>query len=309
LGFPLRTTLSRFLLDGSSFGDMIVGRLPERLMKKPDRLGERALITGESLRAALGESLATHALNRLDSGDRVYDEPLVGIASANDPYFLEFTRPEVIGNVFRVPGYWLDGASSVVSFFLPFSEIVRKSNRLPGPPSPEWLHARFRGEDVNNEAKRFVVSLIQAEGYRAVAPTLDSRFVRTEDLRCSWSERHVAFVAGLGTFGLSRGLITSKGMAGRFGSVVTDLKIAPTPRPYSNPFEYCLFLSGKAPCKACIERCPVQAITDKGKDHPPCSDYLRREDLVQDVKRRFGYGYMACGKCQTGVPCESGIPL
>lgn len=230
------------------------------------------------------------------------------MADVHDPYFLEFTRPEVIGDVFRPPTDWLEGSSSVVSFFLPFSEAVRKSNRGSGLPSAEWLHARFRGEDLNNNTKRFVVSLIQAEGYHAVAPTLDSKFVQTADFRSSWSERHVAFVAGLGTFGLSRGLITSKGMAGRFGSIVTDLVIDPTPRPYSSRFEYCLFLSGKAPCRACVDRCPVQAITDKGKDHPPCSSYLRREDLVQDVKNRLGYRYLACGKCQTGVPCESGIP-
>ena len=267
------------------------------------------MLTSENLRAALGEFLTNNPGNRMESGDRIYDEPLVGIATAHDPYFLEFTRPEVIGDVLRVPTSWLDGAASVVSFFLPFSETIRKSNRTFGLPSAEWLHGRFRGEDLNSDAKRFVVSLIQAEGYRAVAPTLDSRFVQTADFRSSWSERHVAFVAGLGTFGLSRGLITSKGMAGRFGSIVTDLEITVTPRPYSNPFEYCLFLSGKAPCRACVERCPVQAITDKGKDHPPCSDYLRREDLVQDVKDRYGYRYVACGKCQTGVPCESGIPI
>ncbi|MGI6666292.1 MAG: epoxyqueuosine reductase [Bacillota bacterium] len=266
------------------------------------------MITGESLRAALGEFLATNPRNLLESGDHIFDEPLVGIADAHDPYFPKFTRPEVIGDVFRVPADWLDGAASVVSFFLPFGKGVRESNRTSGLPSPEWLHARFKGEDLNNDAKRFVVSLIHAEGYRAVAPTLDSRFVQTADFRSSWSERHVAFVAGLGTFGLSRGLITSKGMAGRFGSIVTDLEIAPTPRSYSNPFEYCLFLSGKAPCRACVERCPVQAISERGKEHPPCSDYLRREDLVQDVKSRFGYRYLACGKCQTGVPCESGIP-
>jgi len=272
------------------------------------RSEEIFLITGESLRAALEQFVTTHPANRLESGDRIYDEPLVGIARAKDPYFLEFTKPEVIGDVFRTPTDWLDGAESVVSYFLPFSEAVRKSNRTPGLPSQEWLHGRFQGEDLNNEARRFMVSLLNEEGYRAVAPTLDAKFVQTADFRSSWSERHVAFVAGLGTFGLSRGLITSKGMAGRFGSIVTDLEITSTPRPYSSRFEYCLFLSGKAPCRACIERCPAQAITDKGKAHPPCSSYMRREDLVQEVKSKFGYRYVACGKCQTGVPCESRIP-
>ena len=67
------------------------------------------MLTSENLRAALGEFLTNNPGNRLESGDRIYDEPLVGTASAHDPYFLEFTRPEVIGDVFRVPTDWLDG--------------------------------------------------------------------------------------------------------------------------------------------------------------------------------------------------------
>ena len=41
------------------------------------------------------------------------------------------------------------------------------------------------------------------------------------DYASNWSERHVAYVCGLGTFGC-QGLITSKGLAGRFGSIITD---------------------------------------------------------------------------------------
>lgn len=39
-------------------------------------------------------------------------------------------------------------------------------------------------------------------------------------------------VCGLGIFGLSKGLITSKGIAGRFGSIVTELQIIPNEREY-----------------------------------------------------------------------------
>lgn len=271
------------------------------------------MATAESIRRALTAYLASHPGNRLeDSGTgnayRIYDDPLVGVACAADPYFTELGKPDVIGDVFRSPEEWLDGAASVVSFFLPFSEAVRRSNRAQGIPSVEWLHGRFKGEALNNDCKRFIVSLLVSEGARAISPTLDSRFVQTEDFRSSWSERHVAFVAGLGTFGLSRGLITEKGIAGRFGSVVTDARIPVTPRPYSGPFEYCLTLSGKASCTACIDRCPAQAISPEGKAHPPCSQYLRVTDPLKEIRSRLGYSYSACGKCQTAVPCESRIP-
>ena len=267
------------------------------------------MLTAQSISEALRRYLATHPGNRLDNSDRIYDEPLVGVASANDPYFDEFKKPEIIGDIFKSPGEWLDDAASVVSFFLPFSEAIRRSNRSNGIPSIEWLHGRFKGETLNNDAKRYVASLIENEGHRALVPTLDARFVQTQDFRSSWSERHVAFVADLGTFGLSRGLITAKGMAGRLGSVVTDLKVPATPRAYTSPSEYCLALSGKAQCRACMDRCPAGAITAEGKAHPPCSDYLRVTDPLKEVRTALGYAYSACGKCQTGVPCEGRIPL
>ena len=267
------------------------------------------MTTADSIQRALTGFLSSHPNNRLESGDAIYDDPLVGVAGANDTYFEQLKTQGIIGDVFQTPGEWLDGASSVVSFFLPFSEAIRKSNRPDGTPSVEWLHGRFKGEIMNNEAKRFVVSLLQKEGRQALSPTLDPRFVQTDDFRSSWSERHVAFVAGLGTFGLSRGLITARGIAGRFGSVVTNLEIPVTPRPYSDPFEYCLTLSGKAECGLCISRCPAGAITSKGKAHPPCSDYLRAADLLKEIRAKHGYSYSACGKCQTGVPCEARIPL
>lgn len=47
-----------------------------------------------------------------------------------------------------------------------------------------------------------------------------------------WSERHVAYISGLGTFGLSDALITPLGKAMRCGSVVARVKIQPTARSY-----------------------------------------------------------------------------
>lgn len=266
------------------------------------------MLSQESLTQALGGGLSSHPMNRLPDGSRVYDDPLVGIARADDPYFAEFKKPEVIGPFYRTPGEWLPGARTVISYFLPFSEAVRKSNYPEGAPSVDWLHARFKGETVNNDMKRFLVRLIENEGCRAVAPTLDQGFVQTKDFKSNWSERHAAFVAGLGTFGLSRGLITKRGMAGRFGSIVTDLDLAATERDYAGPFDYCMTLSGKADCGVCAGRCPAHAISAKGKENPPCSDYLRVTDPLKEIRTSFGYPYSACGKCQTRVPCEHGLP-
>lgn len=270
--------------------------------------GGSIMLTSESLAEMLAREVLRHPLNRLESGERVFHQPLVGIASASDSYFVEFKKPEIIGGFSRTPNEWLPGAKTAISFFLPFSAAIRGSNYPQGTPSVDWLHGLFKGESINDDMKRYVVSVVNKERHCAVPPTLDKGYSRIEDFRSNWSERHVAFVAGLGTFGLSRGLITRKGMAGRFGSVVTDLDIPVTAREYSGPFEYCLSLSGKGQCGACIRRCPAHAISSQGKANLPCSRYLRVTDPLKEVRASFGYPYSACGKCQTGVPCECGIP-
>jgi epoxyqueuosine reductase QueG len=106
----------------------------------------------------------------------------------------------------------------------------------------------------------------------------------------------VAFVCGLGTFGLSRGIITRRGMAGRLGSIVTKLELEPDEKTYKDIYEYCTM------CGACARKCPVNAISlENGKDHKPCSDFL---DMTEEkYKPRYG-----CGKCQVSVPCERKIP-
>jgi epoxyqueuosine reductase QueG len=117
-----------------------------------------------------------------------------------------------------------------------------------------------------------------------------------ERLVSNWSERHVAFVCGLGTFGLSKGLITEKGVAGRFSSIVTDMGLSPSVRPYEGLYDYCIF------CGLCARRCPANAISlDTGKAHEPCEAFLNETRAL--FSPRYG-----CGKCQSGMPCESRIP-
>jgi len=112
----------------------------------------------------------------------------------------------------------------------------------------------------------------------------------------NWSERHAAYVCGLGTFGLSKGMITERGMAGRFASVIIEEQLETDERPYTDVYEYC------TGCGACARRCPANAIDlKKGKDHIACRAWLLRMSEIHAPR----YG---CGLCQTGVPCESCRP-
>lgn len=250
------------------------------------------------------------------AGMKIYDSPLVGFSSATDPlYTEEFKKPGVIHPDYRAPQEWLPEAKTVISFFVPFSEGVRKSNRkrvdepyeegLQQRCSVQWLHARVEGQAFLDHITDHIQKVLEDAGYKTVCPTTSGEFRIIEPFVSCWSERHAAYASGLGTFGLSRGLITEKGMSGRFGSVITDAEFISTERPYSSPFEYCTM------CGACAKRCPAGAIDPArgvvlGKEQTICGPYLDGGFLPpQGRKQVVRYG---CGKCQTAVPCESGIP-
>ena len=250
----------------------------------------------DELSAAAANFVGESPLNRVPSlgGLQIFDPPLLGVAAADDPLFVRLKDPGAIGPDHLSPREWLPAAGAVVSYFLPFTETVRHANRNPGLPATEWLYGRIEGEMVNDALRRFLADLLAADGHQALVPAFDPRYAVVER-RSNWSERHVAHIAGLGTLSLNCSLITARGAAGRLGSLVTSLKLAPTPRPYTGTHEYC------TNCGACISRCPPQAIDERGKCHQPCSDY------VDAMKTRFQPRY-GCGKCQTGVPCEDRIP-
>ncbi len=150
---------------------------------------------------------------------------------------------------------------------------------------------------------------LKEAGYDSVAPMISPLWkgVKSEKygFASTWSERHAAYAAGLGTFGLSDALITPKGKAMRTGSLIIDAVITPTPRPYKDHNEYCLYLMDGT-CGACIQRCPIGAISEKGHDKELCNKYVNM--TKQYVPKHYGFDGYGCGLCQTGVPCESQIP-
>jgi len=250
----------------------------------------------------------------IETGTRIYDAPILGFANPQDECFLSLKVPEVIGEHFRLPKEWLPSANTVISFFLPYTKEIKKSNSQERAwPSWEWLYGRVEGHQLLVDLEHYLRKELNNAGYQSIVPSLDKDFFsitapkgdshqkdvsyeKQRSYTSNWSERHVAYVCGLGTFGLSKGLITPKGIAGRFGSIVTDLKLDPDQRTYEIFDAYC------TKCGACIQRCPVKAITfEKGKDHEKCSHFLNK--TAEKFEPRYG-----CGKCQVSVPCESGMP-
>lgn len=239
----------------------------------------------------------------------IYEEPLIGFASASDGLFEKYRNKEAIGAEFMGPCEWLPGAKAVVSLFLPFTEQVRESNRKnPSDPSAEWLYARIEGQEFIGRYMASLKRFLEDKGIAACVPSSDERFDKKIEMTLSglrpdfhadsrWSERHAAYACGLGTFGLSKGLITEKGMAGRFASVIISEETEPTMRQYTGIYDYCIN------CGACAKRCPVNAISLKrGKNNLTC--HLHVQKMGKKYSPRYG-----CGKCQVGVPCEHRRPL
>lgn len=255
---------------------------------------------------------------RNKTNEKAWDEPLVAFSNGADPLY-QFYKKD-IGEFYLTPleifthtfpsVKTTSSQLTVISWILPQTEATKSEQRRQTKlPSERWVRTRIYGEEVNNKLRRHVVSKLQAAGYMAVAPA-NSPLWRNERsakylFASTWSERHAAYAAGLGTFGLCDGLITPKGKAMRCGSVISKIKISASKRPYNDHHAYCLFYS-KGICGKCIERCPVGAISKAGHDKKKCGDYL--DSTREYVIAHYGFDGYGCGLCQVNVPCESGIP-
>jgi ferredoxin len=281
------------------------------------------------LSKAIKEYTAKSPLNRLRafSNEPIFDEPLVAFADGDDPLFQDYKG--IIGDFHLTPRealkLHLHGKGpisgedpptvSVIAWALPITKKTRVSMRKEFLiPSLRWNHTRWQGQEFMVGLSRHVSTLFEELGYRAVAPNFEDFFGVTDlsDGQASnWSQRHIAYVTGLGTFSLNDGFISPKGIAVRIGSIVADVALHLSPTSNDNHVANCLFYKNGS-CGRCIERCPANAISEKGHDKIRCQEFVMKEqtEILRQLRSQEGYigRYLACGSCQTGVPCEDKIP-
>ncbi|MDR1740580.1 MAG: hypothetical protein LBR38_01850 [Synergistaceae bacterium] len=255
----------------------------------------------------------------VETGEKFWMTPLLGVASGDDPIFESFLKPEIGDErmwtpkmAFKEGGFDAEAKDlSVIAWILPHNPATLVDNASESAmPSERWVRSRIMGEKANVKLRDRLVELARSLGVDAVAPMNLPTWTRLQSERrvyvSNWSERHAAHACGLGTFGLCDGLITPVGKAVRIGSIVLRARLAPTQRPYSRYDEYCPFKTDKK-CGACISRCPAGALSENGHDKRKCHGYLHG-DTERYVEERFGFKGYGCGLCQTGVPCSSRIP-
>jgi epoxyqueuosine reductase len=253
------------------------------------------------------------------ANEKAWADPLVGFSSGADPLYKEYKRHigdffltplEFFGQTFPTLAVSADQLT-VISWILPHTHKTKvELRRETAYPSESWARARIFGEEVNVKLRKHAVENLTRSGIEAVAPMLSPiwswKVSEKYGFASTWSERHAAYAAGLGTFGLCDGLITPVGKAMRCGSVIARIQVPPSPRPYKEHHAYCLFYT-KGICGKCIPRCPAGAVTKEGHDKGKCKSYVDR--TKQYVEKNFKFEGYGCGFCQTGVPCESKIPI
>ncbi len=264
------------------------------------------------------ESSPENSLKNTEN-DPAWATPLVGFARGDDALFTEIK--DDIGAFYWTPielfklaypgSEVMAEELAVISWVLPQTLATRRAHRQEkSMPSAAWSRARLYGDQFNELLRREVTDWLQQLKIPAVAPVLLPQWDWQESERygfaSNWSERHTAYVTGLGTFGLSDGLITKHGKAMRCGSVVARFNVAPAVRQYSEFNAYCLYLSHGS-CGKCIDRCPAGAISFSGHNKELCAKYIMNETSPW-VERNLGEKVSSCGLCQVGIPCESRIP-
>ncbi|OGO24543.1 MAG: hypothetical protein A2144_09660 [Chloroflexi bacterium RBG_16_50_9] len=256
----------------------------------------------------------------------LFDDSLVGFVDGDDAIFEEYKK--IIGSFHFTPGEVMElylrkkdavkqqlrNVSVIACVFTTPYEVRLSLRRETLIASLMANRATWEGKDfLHDKMLNYVISLLEGLGYQAVAPSAADFFKWIElpdGPSSNWSETHVAYAAGLGTFGLSGGLITPRGIAVHCMSVVTDLALPSSPRLHKNHLANCLFFRNGS-CRRCIERCPSGAISEQGYNKKKCHGYhvLEQPEIWKRLERGTYIGLdPSCGLCQTKVPCESRIP-
>ncbi len=228
---------------------------------------------------------------RMNSHRTRYRSPLVGFASADDPLFGQLRQ--VAHPDHLLPKEMLPDAKTVIAFFLPFETELVKLNRNHPYVSREWAEAYVETNGLIKEICQEIERALAELGFQTTYEMPTHNFDQ-ELLLSPWSHKHVAFVCGLGSFGRNTMLITEKGCAGRFGSLVTDGEIS-SDRPVQEAF-----FAGCEKCNYCVKACPVLALGEKELDKAACYRHLLKVNEFYDDLSLSD----ACGKCANG-PCAT----
>jgi len=227
-----------------------------------------------------------------------WNEPLVSFADADDSLF--FKLKEVVSETHDSPKNLLNDAKTVICYFIPFKKEMVLSNVGGDNCSKEWAIAYIETNRLIVDLNKSLSGELKESGFKSIVLPPTHNFDK-EKLMSDWSHKHVAYISGLGNFGLHNMLITEKGCCGRLGSLITNAKIEPTKRPEK---EFCLYRENKT-CKKCVENCTFGSLKTDSFDRHKCYDVcLSNNRFHSDLELTD-----ICGKCACVVPCSFQNPV
>lgn len=225
------------------------------------------------------------ALNRPD----LYREPLVAYSSAEDARYLQLKT--IIGEWHMAPREVLADAQSVISYFVPFTEEVALSPKKSKAETFMWGEAYAVINDYFIHINEVICEHLTQRGYSASAIPSTHTY-NPEDMKCMWSHRSAAVIAGLGSFGANRMLITEKGSGGRLCTVLTSAVLSDERKL---PDKQCLYLKNGS-CGLCFQACPVGALKSDTIDRFACQKVTDRNGRVLEETVNLQEAD-TCGKC------------
>jgi len=255
-------------------------------------------------------------------GERIFEEPLVGFVWGDDPLIgrykeiigpHHFSPVEIMAWQAEKNGVPVPPAEelSVVCVIMPLAKATRQDNaRQDRWPSERWAQTRRLGEMFSRLWVHEVVSELMNNGVLAVTPDATPMFRQKQYPEIGWgspwSHRHMAYAAGLGSFGLHDFFITEKGCAHRAASFVVHKRLTPNRERPADIHAACLHWQG-VKCLQCAKRCPAGAIGPNGHDKEACYQHVK-SSIRKNAKDHHIFVF-GCGLCSVGVPCESRDPV
>ncbi|MCC3869785.1 epoxyqueuosine reductase [Terrisporobacter mayombei] len=232
-------------------------------------------------------------------------EPLVGFADANHKdisRIREYTFEEHL-----MPSDILDDPTIIIAYFVPFTKDIAHSNIDGELASEKWTLTYQETNEMFIKLNDYLIKKIEEMGCCAAVCNVASDF-KTDILKSKWSHRHMAKIAGLGTFGINNMLITKEGCCGRYFTIVTNLQVSPD-KPLEE--ENCLYKRNKS-CLVCVKRCFSGALNANNYDRFKCYEtcmksFDKYEKLYGNREVEKGKprgGSQVCGKCVVNLPCS-----
>ncbi|MDR1576349.1 MAG: hypothetical protein LBS37_10130 [Treponema sp.] len=226
---------------------------------------------------------------------KLWKEPIVEIISAKDEK-LKILK-EVVSVEHFMPYDILSDAKSIISFFIPFQENIIRSNIKGIMASEKWAIAYIKTNDLIKTINDDIEKLMEQNGYKTGKIPATHNF-DVEKLISNWSHRHIAYIGGIGTFGINNMLITKDGCCGRFGSIIINYELNEY-KQTNEVKEKCLNkLNGS--CGICQKKCIVNAYENNKYDRYKCYKQCLKN---AEYHKNIGYADI-CGKCLVGLPCS-----